>query len=1133
MSDLKKVGAQIVVEGADQAQKSWDSNVKAAEGYAAVLQKLVPLQADQAIGVIKQVESLQAQARAIEELGTLWETLLNERASKESEAVVKSAQLAQQYQQFWKEAIEGTREEYESFWVNSGQKEQEALIKSSQASQEYISFWNKALQERENAEQEALIKSAQAANEYVRFWQESLNALDAEFEKQMSDDMASGRMKFGIFPTKEDISAFESNAKAAILGIQGYIKEINKESGVIPGVPSLQDFNELAKEAASGSIPALEQLRKIEQELRIEAEKIAFAKYEEAKSFGASSDAATESATKEEIAFRKRTEANERWIDSLKEAQGYQVNQQKQTEEEIAALNNRTKLIVESGTSFGASAKEMSGALQGIGLSAKEAKEILVQYGVDVSDLEKKHSRLSESAIGSSRTFFALTLASFGVMSVAQELKKSFGDDLPPAFEKTSSAIQQIASFGSAGAFVGGAPGAIFGGIAGGLIAITTAAVTLDPELQRLNQQLDNMSNRDETVETLSRIAGVSEEVARVWVEAARKDSDFASRLEEIVKKGEPVPGLLASINETIRGMNGNVDSLGKSFGDLGNTINQTITLGLGLFNAWGAAFEEFSKSGNFLDAQAAGVKRLEEFLLNTTKATTGLGVAQGDAARLTAEAESILDKESNTADKLADAQRRLADATEDANHRMAQLSERTANQYAQAQQQYSNAVQDAAEQRANAIFNAEQTLTNRISDLWQDLQNKVADINQNLADKISDIQVQLQNRIADIQSQLSDRIADIQQQLADKISDINQDLQNKLQDLAHSRDQAVQGANQKILEASRELSRKLYEIERDRLEAIEALAFSTHEQLQDARTDHDRDRILRRAQFEQGQIDQKANDARKDAIADYQDKVAQAEREKKLAKDTYDYQVMLAKQLAAQKIANAQHDADVQIAQAQRQAQQQLAIAQRQAQQQLDIAQREAAQQLALAQRRHEQELATAQRAYQQQVEAARRAEQQRVADAQRALEQRNAAIAQSHDAERKQIEYTLQKAIEAYQRQIAEIKNLVGAVRLLIEQYMVLAGVAENIAKIGSAATTGLFDDWINNIQNVVKKGTQPTAPIIPILGSGERNIITPASISSSTRNNSINIIINDATDARKVGEVVRRELAQVAWR
>ena len=833
-------------------------------------------------------------------------------------------------------------------------------------------------------------------------------------------------------------------------------------------------------------------------------------------------------------ALRKRTEANERWIDSLKEAQGFQVNRQKQTEEEIASLNNRTKLIVESGSAFGASAREMSGALQGIGLSAKEAKEVLVKYGVDVSDLEKKHSRLSESAIHSSRAFFALTLASFGVMSVAQELKKSFGDDLPPAFEKTSSAIQQIASFGSAGAFVGGAPGAIFGGIAGGLIAITTAAVTLDPELQRLNQQLDNMSNRDEFIDTMARIAGVSTDVAKVWDEAARKDPDFASKLERIMKAAEPVPGLLATISAVSKELTGSFDGLAESIGGAGDALNKILLASVAGYVGYGTLVKSIAEGKDIqealADAQAAALRIMQ----GVEEATKGQALTQREANDITAEAEKVLEKESNTADKLADAQRRLADATEDANHRMSLLAEKTANQYAQAQQQYSNAVQDAAEQRGNAIFNAEQTLTNRIADLWQDLQNKVTDINQDLADKISDIQVQLQNRIADIQAQLSDRIADIQQQLADKVRDINQDLQNKLQDLAHSRDQAVQSANQKILDASRELSRKLYEIERDRLEAIEALAFSTHEQLQDARTDHDRDRILRRAQFEQGQIDQKANDARKDAIADYQDKVAQAEREKKLAKDTYDYQVMLAKQLAAQKIANAQHDADVQIAQAQRQAQQQLAIAQRQAQQQLDIAQREAAQQLALAQRRHEQELATAQRSYQQQVEAARRAEQQRIADAQRALEQRNAAIAQSHDAERKQIEYTLQKAIEAYQRQIAEIKNLVLAVQMLIQQYMILAGIAENIAKLGSAATTGLFGDWINNIHDVVKEGTVPTPPLTPLLGgTRESNIITPASINTSTRNNSINIVINDATDARKVGEVVRRELAQVAWR
>ena len=959
------------------------------------------------------------------------------------------------YAAMWKEALEGTRQEYEKFWSAAGQAEQEATVASAQHAEQYVQFWVDALNERSAAEQEATVKSAQAANEYVRFWEEALAKRD----------------KTGTNPAGKSI--FDDPERAA---------QMQADNARI-AAEAIAQANEIAGKSAVQAASHFEMLQKQLIETGMSATEAAAT----LTALGVVNDQVTESA--------------------LSDAEAAKI---------VEATHKRVSQTY-----------------------ADQEKQIKLLGGA-TDETAKSHNRLTESAVQSSRAFFALTLASFGVMSVTQELKKSFGDDLPVAFEKTSAAIQQVASFGSAGAFIGGVPGAVLGGIAGGLIAVTTASISLDPALQQLNTQLDNLSNRDEVVNTLTEVADVSKKTAEIWLEAASKDPTFAQTLEDAVKAAEPMPGLLATINEGVKGLSGSTDALGKSFGDLGDTANKALLLIFGVLNGVGEAFEIVRTGGGTVEENWGRInERIWEVLTNVTKATEGGNISKEKANDLTRQANAILEENEKNLDKAAAAQKRYADAIADTNFRLAQLGERTANQYASALQTFNNAASDAAEQRYNTISDAEQNLTNRIADLWQDLQNRVADINQGLADKISDIQIGLANKIADIQAQLGFRIQDIHADLADKLQDIDQDLANKLEDLAHKRQSDINKANQAIEDAAKDLSRKLYEIERDRLDSLERLAFNTHEQLQDARTSHDRDRIIRRAQFEQSQIDQEANNARRDAMADYEDEVAQAQLTIQLAQDTYDYEVNLAKKLAEQKRQEARETADQQIAQAQRQAAFQIEQAQRQAAIQMAQAEREAAQQLALAQRRHEQELASAQRTYEQQVAAARRAEEQRLADAQRALEQRNAAIAQAAELERQQIEYTRQKAIQSYLDQIAAIGGLINFVRLLMQQLLEVGGMYEALAQQAAAVTTNLFDDWISGMQGAIDTMNQPptdqnTQPVLPDLpsplglpGSFTGESVRPPSVSNNNRSININMPIYDATDPVKVGNQVRQVL------
>lgn len=472
------------------------------------------------------------------------------------------------------------------------------------------------------------------------------------------------------------------------------------------------------------------------------------------------------------------------------------------------------------------------------------------------------------------------------------------------------------------------------------------------------------------------------------------------------------------------------------------------------------------------------------------------------------AEAEKLYEEQVKAA---AAAQKDFENALQSSNDRLAQLDAKSANDRANAIQSYNDTVANAVRTNDDAIFNAEQSLTDKIASLWQKLQNSIVDINSQLADKIFDINTQLGDKLADIQTQLSNKLADIQQSLA-----------NKLADLAHNRDQAISSDNLKIEQAARDLAEKLYEIERTRIEATNALDFNTGEQLRKAKTEHDREDILRRHQFEQGQIDQKANDDRHDAEQDFADKVAQANKEKELAKSTYDYQVRLAKELA-----------DQQIAQAEREAAQQRIVAQRQAQQQLAVAEREHDQALLLAERQYEQEKVAAVKSYNEQVAAAARAEAEKLADAKRALAERDQAIANSYALERAQILQTLALALWAYNK-------IIDSINLAQTHLLGFSQAYQNFLSdpLGQNPDSGLPHGSFPNIGGYggldmdVPAGHERDTFMIGAR-TGEHVTITPPGVnnSSSSRNNYFNIY--GVLDPVRVRNEVASYLDNEAWR
>lgn len=776
------------------------------------------------------------------------------------------------------------------------------------------------------------------------------------------------------------------------------------------------------------------------------------------------------------------------------------------------------------------------------------------------------HQKNSAALQQSNEDFFGLVTgtraARIGIAAITAEmalLTIAAGKELPDGLREAAKGIQLIIDLTVSGFLVGGGLGAGIGALAGVILTLGDAASTIQQPIQDLNAKLDQLSKKDDVTTELASVLGVSKDVAQSFEDAAQKSPEFAKKLDDLAKAAEPVPPLIDAIQVSLKALgapNLGLDHLGDDLlKQLRGIVSDVVGYGT-IINDVKNQILSGEQFNSFADIQAdaqrkvtAALKEYDQNLIGTKPSVDAIAGAQRDANAINADASKELDK-------LTAAQQRYAQAVQDSDHSIAQLNQRTQNEYAAAQQQFNDTVSNAVRSRDEAIANSEQSLTDHLADLWQRLGDSIANINQQLADKISDINQQLTDRVSDINQQLSDRVVSINQQLADKIINIQEQLSNKLTDLRHTYDAAVQADSDKEAQAAQVLADKLLDIERTRIQATEDLAFSTHEQLQQAQTQHDKDRIERDAREKQAIIDRTANDQSSDAQKAFQEQVNQFEKEKVLAKQTYDYQVALAKQLADQQIADVARAAQEQRAQAERTASEQIATARRTAAEQTATAQRTAAEQTAAAQKQFQEQTVAAQHSYNEQVAAAQRAEQDKLNDARRALQERDNAIALSYELERQQIAYTLQKALEAYQKEFIAIKDIGALVAAVIDGLGLLPGAG--------AIVGNLFGKWLENFQNILKGissgasaaglgsaggavgggvGGGANAPTIPNnsesggssgfgsplqLAGASHSLVSSTATNNNQRSNNLTVIVNDATDVQKVGMIVRREFA-----
>jgi len=1164
MDNLEQVGVELVVKNAEQAAEEWERQEKLVQKYNDALLKLAQTEAKQAalagdLAKAQQIlydaltdsfASVEAQNRALAQLEAL------ERAEQRAaDSALRVAQVNARRAAAAGDLAKAQQILYDA--LTDSIASEEAQAKALAQLEELERAEDKANQQRLESLKKVTVEYNNLAEKMrilpqfqdlyiakIKEMMEAENQLLAQqkAEQLLQQDEMQKRYKATMSPYLSDALSPE---EIQVLGQQ--IQQA-KELGVAYSEVSnaLQEMG-LNFDQAAEAMRRFWKDKSISEILSPEELNALQAQIEGAKKLGVTWGETFQTLKNLGLTAEQASEAMSRFWNAEEHVAQASAKVKQGVESVVKQMYDQGVTIEEMATITRRSVEEIEQELRNLGVTIKKT-------GEETKGSVEAQGELSESAIRASRAFFALTLASFGLMSIS----------------------------------------------------------TLDPKLQQVNRSLENMSRRDDVADTLSKITGASKDLVETWMKAAGKDPSFAQELEKQVKAIEPMPPLIAAVSAAWKEVGGEMAKLPDLSGAAFNVL-KFLTAGIvGYISMVSDFFSSVSKnldtfvkdisrvatvvsditgiiskgisrdvtdlSGiisdvtnkitkDYSDAilqlgrdfdptkigqvaediagsyNKASQKALDLFFKSMDEAFQGRKLSEEEIKKLTEDANQALEEQGKTSNETVNAILSYANALNRAADANENLQRKVADEYAKAQQQYQNTVADAVRARQDAIYNAEQNLTDRIADLWRDLQNNILKINQSLADKIFDINTRLSDRIADIQTQLQNRISDIQQGLSDRIANIQQDLANRLAELDHERVTAIRENNQKIEEAQRELAYRLYEIERERIESTKELDFNTAEQLRKAKTENEREEILRRHQFEQAQIDQRANDAQKDAIHNYQEKLRQFEQEKKAAEDNYNYQVALAKKLAEQKEAEARHSAEVAIAQAKREAEQQIATAQREAAEQLLIAQREHDEALAEAQRRYEQEKESAIRSYNEQVAAAKRAEAEKIADAKRALEQRNAEIAKSYQEERKQIFNTLQEALDSYQKQVQGVMTLAQAMEVLAKAQERVIGLYKEMSQFpvlpipmpapsSGQETPTLPPGGYGGLELDVPPG-HPYDTYLVRARTGEHVSITPPGYATSSSAKTINFYIYDATDPQRVANIIDAHLDSVGWR
>lgn len=529
------------------------------------------------------------------------------------------------------------------------------------------------------------------------------------------------------------------------------------------------------------------------------------------------------------------------------------------------------------------------------GMSAKEVSAQLIQWGVNAEQVtaylkelgaatEADTQAASENAAahandssgmegvsvsaGNMRTAMRAMTAEMALATIAS------GQTLPQGLREAAKGLQEVASFAVMGEMVLPAYGAAIGAAVGALIALGTAADSVDPKVIELNKQLDSMSKKGDVTNALMEVTGWTQKQAEEALKAAKADGDYAAALDAFVRAGEKA----GAIQQIFDGIASAGDRLGQVIhvdtDEMGKFLLAVAKV-VPIFGVYAGGLEKLAQGGQSVE-KAAG-------------AFNAVGLAIEDFRKKTDDAAVATDKFDKKLTEMATAN--TAEITKLADQR-----------------------QQAVVNEALAEAQAEAQAAQQIDTVWQNLTTQLDALADQRAKAIeteaqaeAKAQQSLTDEINKAQQQLNDSLAKAAQSLADKEADINRTLHDKLTDEAHKYQESEEQVSQQIAKSKQDLANKLVDIERQRQEQLAALDYNTAEQIGKAKTENERRDIEERAVFERSQINQRANDQRSSAEQTAAQQAKDLELRKKTLDEEYQYAVATSKREASERLADAQ----------------------------------------------------------------------------------------------------------------------------------------------------------------------------------------------------------------------------------
>lgn len=341
------------------------------------------------------------------------------------------------------------------------------------------------------------------------------------------------------------------------------------------------------------------------------------------------------------------------------------------------------------------------------------------------------------------------------------------------------------------------------------------AARATSPEIGILDNEFEKLAKRDDTIQALAKVTGMTEADADAALRAAKNNSEFAESLKRVADNANLLArdkSILENPFSDLRSRQGAQQEISR-VGDLASDKEQ-IQLQLRA-QMYGEVVQEATKSYD-------------------------------EIARLS---EQRANEETNLNDKLKDFAKSEADA-----------------------------FTQAARSRASAERNAaDETL-----------------------------------RMA---RELTDSLARISQQQNDRLDVIRREYGDKESDLAYQQQKQAEQFREERIQQERQSSDRFLQIRLQEARSLEQLDFNTHEDLLHAKTNAEKEDIMRRYQFEHGQITQKANDQRTEAEKQRDEERQLFAERRALADQDFAHQHEINVRETGEKVADARKAANEQVA--------------------------------------------------------------------------------------------------------------------------------------------------------------------------------------------------------------------------